>query len=822
MSGLRPLLRLAVRDARRDRWRSLLVLVIVALPVAGLVAAVTLTDSGSPTAEQNAVAGLGRADVAIDGPSPADGGPLGDAALLAAIGPLPAGSDVEVQRTLGGTVAAGGVTRPVTIHDADHQPDAISTGQHELVDGTFPTSTDAVALSTALLASTGAELGDRLVVDPLGEVTVVGAFRAPEHLSRESLVVASGTLAEQRGAAPYVLVDLPDGVAATALPATVAVDGAVDGVTDPAFRATSRANLLEQRFTEGERFFFIIVGGLAAVEVALVAGAAFAVSVRRRQRELGLLAATGGTRRHVRRSVLLTGLSIGFVGAVAGVVVGLVGSWFALPVVSRVSDRVVEGLRVDPVWIVAAAALGLAAALAGAWWPARSVARLPVLTALSGRRPTPAPATGGLLKGLLLVAIGVGLCLLGSARLGGNPVVFLAGAVGVVLGAGLTSPWLLEQLGRTARFLPVGPRLAVRDAARFRTRNGPIVTAAMAGLAASITVSAVVVSIDTREAGAYQPSLPDDVLLVQDAGIVGAADAVARSLGRAAAPLVRPVAAVVAASEGSGPDGTPAYEWFDGAVVDPATAAALAGPSAADHLAAGRAVALHPTDASHVEVRPEEGEQLGEPIVTIAVAIPEPGTYLQGSWQLPQLLLPDLPTLADTLVRGPDAWVEHVVAFDGPVDEVTYRTATRAAAEVSPDVSVAAERGYRSNYRGFELIATWVGGLAGLAIVAVAIALAATESRPDLRTLSAVGAGRRTRRALAAGRALLLSGLGGLLAVPVGLLPAASLLTTLVGRPPLVVPWRAVLVVAVLVPLLATAAAVVASRREPGGLTRAA
>src|SRR5690606_28143914 len=68
----------------------------------------------------------------------------------------------------------------------------------------------------------------------------------------------------------------------------------------------------------------------------------------------------------------------------------------------------------------------------------------------------------------------------------------------------------------------------------------------------------------------------------------------------------------------------------------------------------------------------------------------------------------------------------------------------------------------------------------------------------------------------------LLSGLGSLLAVPVGLLPAASLLTTLVGRPPLVLPWVTIAVVVLLVPLLATVGAVLVSRREPGRLARAA
>lgn len=816
MRSLRPLVRLAVRDARRDRWRSLLVLVIVAVPVAGLAAAGTLADTGAPTAEQNAVAGMGRADLVLFASAPADGGPVDDAALLDAIGDLPDGTEVEVQRTRPGALADDGLAVPVVIEDLSLAPDALAAGRRELVEGDSPRNPDAVAVSDALADRADVALGDRIVVEPLGEVTVVGRYRDPEHLSREMVLVAPGALAGLPEATSELLLDLPDGASAADLSDLAAIDGSWDDeTTDPVLYGQSRQAVLSERFSQGERWMFIIVGGLAAVEVALVAGAAFAVSVRRRQRELGLLAATGGTRAHVRRSVLLLGVTVGLVGSAAGVVLGLAGSWAALPLVQGAVDRVVTGLRIDPVWVLGAALLGIVAAVAGAWWPARSVAKLPVLTALSGRRPTPTRASRGLVGGLLLVTAGVGLCVAGN-RFAGSPYVFLAGSVAVVLGAGLTSPWLLEQLGRVARFLPAGPRLAVRDAARFRARNGPIVTAAMAGLAASVTIAAIVVSLDARDEAAYEPMLPEGVLLIQDGGVRGAADAVAAAVGRPAWPLRRPTGAIVDANVG-GPE--LGYEHVDGVIVVPELAGALAGDAAAEDLAAGRAVALRDTGLEQVEVRMEEGDRLGEALDTFPVVLHEAG--FRESF-LPQILVPATSRSLAAVTSATGDWTDHVIALDGPVDETTLQAASRAAAELGPQVSVSAERGYQSPYAALERITTVVGGLAGLLIVAVAIALAAAESRPDLRTLTAVGAGRRTRRSLAAGRALLLSGLGGVLAVPVGLLPAASLLSTLAGGPPLVLPVRAILVAAVVVPSLATLGAVLASRREPTGLTRAA
>ncbi len=69
------------------------------------------------------------------------------------------------------------------------------------------------------------------------------------------------------------------------------------------------------------------------------------------------------------------------------------------------------------------------------------------------------------------------------------PIGILSGAVLGVLGFGALSPWVLEKLGLMAPRLPVALRLAVRDTGRFRSRNGPVVTAVLAGLAASIALA---------------------------------------------------------------------------------------------------------------------------------------------------------------------------------------------------------------------------------------------------------------------------------------------------------------------------------------------
>lgn len=95
--------------------------------------------------------------------------------------------------------------------------------------------------------------------------------------------------------------------------------------------------------------------------------------------------------------------------------------------------------------------------------------------------------------------------------------------------------------------------------------------------------------------------------------------------------------------------------------------------------------------------------------------------------------------------------------------------------------------------------------------VAISVALSAAEGRADLATLAAVGAPPRRRRALMAGQALLVGGLGCLLGVALGTFVAYTARAT-TGSPELVVPWANLVVTAIGVPLLAAGVAALCTR----------
>ena len=150
-------------------------------------------------------------------------------------------------------------------------------------------------------------------------------------------------------------------------------------------------------FGQGNLFMLVFLPVVAVA--ALTGAAALGVGARRQLRELGLLAATGGSGRHLRGLVLLQGFGLGLVGGLAGIPVGLAVAWASFPLartwLSPVQDEtgaLPAELQVpefsvvgrDMAWTVA---FTVVLALLTALRPAITAGRVPVVAALAGRRP---------------------------------------------------------------------------------------------------------------------------------------------------------------------------------------------------------------------------------------------------------------------------------------------------------------------------------------------------------------------------------------------------------------------------------------------------
>lgn len=142
-------------------------------------------------------------------------------------------------------------------------------------------------------------------------------------------------------------------------------------------------------------------------------------------------------------------------------------------------------------------------------------------------------------------------------------------------------------------------------------------------------------------------------------------------------------------------------------------------------------------------------------------------------------------------------------------------------AGLDPDSSVYVERGFTETFTLPMAVLGIAGAVLVLAGTLTAAGLALADARPDLATLAAVGAAPRTRRLIAGGQAAVIGLLGAVLGLGVGAVPGVAVTfpltqegfgATVTTGPIIVVPWLLLSLVAIVVPLVASAAAAIGTR----------
>jgi putative ABC transport system permease protein len=533
VGGWRVALRLARRDAWRNKGRSLLVLLLIALPVAAVTAVdvYARAERALRTETAYALAQLGPvadAQVTLTGSSPVvqapvgwfdgpPGGPAtGPAATAARVtAALPPGSRlVSLGLPVYAAIEAGewGVADELQQQDTR---DPLVAALWTTVEGRLPTAAGEVALSTTTARRIRAAVGSSVVVTPLS------APRTPVTLTVTGLVADRGnrggvTLpgAVRTDATPSdtYLVDTPRDLTWSDVRTVNAVGAAVISrsvlATPPAFCTVTQICLDDrpveaapedpdaiQRATDLAQRYAAIVGVvtvLVVLQIALLAGPAFAVQLRRRQRELGLIGASGGDALSLRRTVLASGVVLGLAGAALGVAVGWSAVWLLGGALSfaPLADAMGSAFGVPslPVEVIGVAAVGVVAAIAAALVPAEAAGRGDVIDTLKGRRALPPVRTRVPILGLVLGGVGVLTMAYGTTI--PDAVVLGIGVATAELGLVLLMPFLVSRGALVARWLPLAPRLAVRDAGRHRMRTTAAACAIAAAAAAAVAVSA--------------------------------------------------------------------------------------------------------------------------------------------------------------------------------------------------------------------------------------------------------------------------------------------------------------------------------------------
>ena len=723
----------------------------------------------------------------------------GTAATVAATARSRLGTVEEITDTL---VAIPGSVRQLDLRTQNpHGIFASSTLR--LRAGRYPTSAGEIALTSAVSRFLAAPVGAAVTLGT-GTLRVVGLVENPTQLDDTfGLVTAPPAAGQTR----YTLLVNASAGQLAAFRAAQHVPGGVS-IDTPIYYSRDLGVLL--------------VAALGMIVVAVIALTAFLVLAQRRVRQLGMLAAIGATRRQVRNVTLIHGLIVGAIAAVLGTTVAALSWAVTGSVIAQVSGRR-AGWSSVPLWlIISPGAMGVIAAVIAAWWPARTMARVPVVRALSDR-PLDAPRSRrSALAALAALALGVVCLRLAHQRNAALMIIGLAAMIGAVL---LTTPLAIRVLTARSRSLPVTARLAWRELGRNQSRSA----AALATVTVAVGISAAAVVITA--ANAHPPTAGN---LSDRQVLIPATD----SRDPAVVPA-RTARQITALDHAAGQVA---------ATVPPATLVPLS--LAVDPAAPASAVARATGGLDAAQVVRRRGSQLtsyplyvATPALLTALGI-DPGQLDRheyfaidpaGTWSLLYSQRAPIPEPAPLHVHAYTS-LPQVLVSPTVVTERHWRIARagwllqnpttlgaaqqRAARMRAAQVGLAIETRDPQTYLGRLRWMFTIGGIAvTLAVIAIALVLLRIQTTRDQQILTAVGAPRRARRAIATTTAAALATAGVLLGITgayLTLILAYSDTLDRLGN----IPWPALATITVGIPALALLTTWLTTSRQPPSINR--
>lgn len=494
-AGLRPL---AARSLRARPVRSLLTIAAVTLGVAVMIGvqidiAGAQTQAREAATDRTGASGLDVQTTAGAGLTPDQLTALNLIPGVDQVAPLYQ-KEVSARASPSGSPVATVILVGITGGEAALRPIAV-------VAGSLPAaqSNDEVAMDSALgtaLAPSGSIVGiggTLLLTTATGEVTfrVVG-LTAPGSVSasftRDVIFVPQAELLRSFDLglrAPLAALRLAPGASASKVAA--AIHGSLGGSVAITSSASETSNPLGQLTP-----LLLLVGVLSLLIGAGVSANTVSLAALERRRDIGLLRAAGASGVQVFRLLIGEALALALVGAVIGVAAG-VGFGALLQLAYSVPGAPpLPGLQLNPWVAVLLAAVGAAAAVAGAAIPAASSARATILGALGDD----SAGNPDRLHGAPVGAVVPLLVLAAVAGFGGGSAVAIS-AVALLLAVGLSlpalAPLLTRWLGRLLGALWPETQVTAASLARHRNRTAltlsGLVTAVAAAVAGSILLS---------------------------------------------------------------------------------------------------------------------------------------------------------------------------------------------------------------------------------------------------------------------------------------------------------------------------------------------
>ena len=828
--------RLAVRDIGRHKLRSLLIVMLIALPVAIMSGLGVLLRSDGSVSGSQALNNYGDADMVISPISNWDGhcsqqGPTNTycddgaepdahqrAQQQTALANLRLpGHKLHPLRTTEASVSWRLATLSATVKAMDLT--TMRPYRMEFPRGPMPTGNN-IWVTTGAAKDYGWSVGSRVTVNG-HRYTITGVVREEWPGNGPTFWVAPRSPLARGGELTYYV----NGASLTRQQVEKLNASGVGVADRRAEESASQGGTFER-----DMFALILAAGvLSAIVVATIAAAAFAIGARQQRRMLALLGITGAARRDLMGVMIHQGLLLGLTGALLGVGLGVGMGNGAVAIIRMVyPDYITYG--VDWGYAAVGSVVGLLAALTACWFPARDVARQDALMGVkhaeSAARPARRPTLAIVIAAIGLLA-GVGGVIYGRRGTTGDVMVRLN--IGIIvtivvlyLAAVSAMPWLVDKVsGRKSSRLPI--RFALRDLNRNRGRAVPGVAASMAITVLACAAVTFCDSLAIQDKAEYVPEFGDHIGVLageHDDGVRTSDDRVAGEIKRVTAVFgphvkyLRPEEPVTCGQDGKYctsslevtpkvPNGAMSYGAMSSTVaIDDGTLYELLTGEKADGRvmkALDDGVVLFSPDATRISqaIISDHDERHGAG-TTVLPAIHAPHHAL--GYGVPNLI--SRRTAAKVLGVSPDnmktqsttVWLRlpHTpTAKEGDRLQHSLMDVTGSPSEFIW------EKGY-SDISG--TVMRWsavVGTLLAVCVGAVVLALTLSDSRGSRTAIASVGASKATLRRMVAAQALVTTGLGQILGFLVGFVPVAVM--TCVGPRwpmPMPLPWLALIVFA--------------------------
>ncbi|MFZ2046379.1 MAG: FtsX-like permease family protein, partial [Trebonia sp.] len=714
-----------------------------------------------------------------------------------------------------------------------------------LVSGTYPAGPGQVALTSQVAARYGAHVGGTWhAAGTTWQVT--GIVQDPSSLADQFALLAPGQIRH-----PSQAIMLLGPAAAQEL---------LSDQTVPGVPAADVSVPTQQVSGVSPAVLILVVEVLGLAFIGLVSVASFSVMAQRRLRALGMLGAIGATERNLRLVMIAGGLVAGAAAALAGAVLGF-AAWIAYaPTVQRDTGHAVDAANV-PWWAFAIAiVLAIATSALASRRPAKTMAAVPVVAALSGRPAPPKAVHRSALPGVIVFAAGLA-CLASAGGLnglagyngpgssgGGNgqTLFLLGGLVATITGVCLLAPLAISVLAAgAAPRLPVAIRIALRDLVRYRARSGAALAATTFAvfLAMGICVVASIkfdsplnwigpdLSNSQVTVGASQSSGPGQstpLSNAQLATLTTRVNTLAASLHASAVPLESPSGLYQVGPAAHG------VQNFTGEVYVATPQLLATYGIKASQIAPGTDIlTMRPGLAGepHMEMTwdiggvsdssippPPPGFAGGTPCTLSNHCLASPAIATVSS-------LPSGTSAPNTVVTEYAVSKYHMQAqlfgwlIQAPAPFTAAQLSTVRQFGNANEVQVLTAT-YNPSLADFTRAATALGIVIALSVLAMSVGLIRSETAPDLRTLTATGASGATRRLITAATAAALGLLGAILgmagAVLAGMAWTHSGLTATAGG----VPITDIVILLIGLPLVAAVGGWLFAGREPPTIAR--